>query len=122
MTSKIINMAERIKDKEDLRLEALFRSDPVPDDGFSVKVVSRVRHQMWVRRLSLPIAVAIGAAISAKPLMQIAAVVPGLIDFVFGRSLSLDKLPFDGMPQLSTMLIGATVVIAMLLAGKLLEE
>jgi hypothetical protein len=33
-------MAERIKDKEDLKLESMFRSEPVADDGFSVNIIS----------------------------------------------------------------------------------
>ena len=122
MTSKIINMAERLKDKEDLALDAMFRSDPIADDGFSVKVVSTVRRRMWVRRLSLPVAVVIGAAISAKPLLQVANVVPGLINSVFGSTLSLDKLPLQDMPQLSTMLLGASLLMAVMLASRILEE
>ena len=56
MTSKIINMAEHIKDDADRMLESMFASDPVPDDGFSVRVVRKVRRRIWVRRLTLPIA------------------------------------------------------------------
>ena len=122
MTSKIINMAERLKDKEDLALDAMFRSDPIADDGFSVKVVSTVRRRMWVRRLSLPVAVVIGAAISAKPLFQVVNVVPGLINSVFGSALSLDKLPLQNMPQFSTMLLGASLLMAAMLASRILEE
>ena len=122
MTSKIINMAERLKDKEDLTLDAMFRSDPIADDGFSVKVVSTVRRRMWVRRLSLPVAVVIGAAISAKPLLEVVNVVPGLINSVFGSALSLDKLPLQNMPQLSTMLLGASLLMAVMLASRILEE
>lgn len=122
MTSKIINMAERLKDKEDLALDAMFRSDPIADDGFSVKVVSTVRRRMWVRRLSLPVAVVIGAAISAKPLVEVVNVVPGLINSVFGSALSLDKLPLQNMPQLSTMLLGASLLMAVMLASRILEE
>ena len=122
MTLKIINMAERIKDKEDLKLEAIFRSDPVPDDGFSVKVVSRVRHRMWVRRLTLPLGIVIGAAISAKPLFQILGIVPDLINTLFGSSLSGDLLPVGELPQLSTMMFGATLLMAVMLASKILEE
>ena len=122
MTSKIINMAERLKDKEDLALDAMFRSDPIADDGFSVKVVSTVRRRMWVRRLSLPVAVVIGAAISAKPLLEVVNVVPGLINSVFGSALSLDKLPLQNMPQLSTMLLGASLLMAVMLASRILEE
>ena len=53
---KIINMAEKLKDELDLSLESLFGSEPIHDDGFSVRIVSRVRRQMLVRRLSMPIA------------------------------------------------------------------
>lgn len=122
MISKIINMAERIKDKEDLKLEAMFRSDPVADDGFSAGVVNRVRHRMWVRRLALPVGIIIGAAISAKPLLQVVSIVPGLVNSLFGSSLSIDKLPLGSMPQLSTMIFGATLLMVVLLATKILEE
>jgi hypothetical protein len=100
----------------------MFRSDSVPDDGFTARVVMRVRRQMWVRRLSLPVAFTIGAVFSAKPLLQIASIVPGLIESVFGGALSVDKLPLENLPSLSTMLFGATLAMALLLAGKLLEE
>jgi hypothetical protein len=115
-------MAERIKDKEDLKLEAMFRSDPVADDGFSAGVVNRVRHRMWVRRLALPVGIIIGAAISAKPLLQVVSIVPGLVNSLFGSSLSIDKLPLGSMPQLSTMIFGATLLMVVLLATKILEE
>jgi len=111
-----------MKDKQDLALEAMFRSDAVPDDGFTERVITRVRRQMWVRRLSLPVAFAVGAVLSAKPMLQIASIIPGLIESVFGSAMTVDKLPLDNLPSLSTMLFGATLVMAMLLAGKLLEE
>ena len=69
-------MAERLKDSEDLQLEALFSSEPVQDDGFSARIMFRVQRRMWVRRLSLPVAIAIGAVIAAKPLLQLAELVP----------------------------------------------
>ena len=122
MTSKIINMAERIKDKEDLALEALFRSDPVPDDGFTASVMAQVRRTIWVRRLSMPIAVAIGAAISAKPLIQAVTIVPGLLSSIFGSSVGFDRLPVDSLPQLSTMLIGATLLMAVIMGSRILED
>ena len=122
MTSKIINMAERLKDKEDLALEALFKSDPVADDGFSVNVVSRVRRRVWIRRLSMPIAILVGGAISAGPVLEVVNVLPGLMNSLFGTSLTFESLPVDGVPQVSTILMGATLVMAMLLGSKLLEE
>ena len=69
MGNKIIRLADRMKDDEDLRLEALFRSDAVNDDGFSDRVMRRIRWQIRVRRFALPLAVLLGGAIAAKPAM-----------------------------------------------------
>lgn len=122
MTSKIINMAERIKDAEDRKLEEMFRSQPIADDGFTVRVVSRVRRQIWVRRLSLPVAIAAGALVGLKPLLQVAGAVPQLIGLIPVDMLKLDALPVGGLPQASTLLIGASIVMAIMMAGRLLEE
>ena len=68
MKSKIINMADRLKDKEDKVLESLFGSEPVLDKGFSLKVMKRLNRRLWIRRLALPTAFLLGAAIqSARP-------------------------------------------------------
>jgi hypothetical protein len=115
-------MAERIKDKDDLALEGLFRSDPLPDDGFSATVMSRVRYRIWVRRLALPIALLLGLAISAKPMVQFLSALPGLITVIFGDALRLDQLPALAVPQLSTVLFGASALMAIVLASRLLEE
>ena len=122
MTSKIINMVDRLKDKEDLALEAMFRSGPVDDDGFSARVVTRVRRRVWVRRLSMPIAILIGSAFAVGPIMEVLSVLPGLATSVFGASFSIDQLPFGELPQVSTILFGGSLVMAMLLASRVLEE
>jgi len=122
LTSKIIYMADRMKDKEDLALEALFRSDPVPDDRFTASVMSRVRRGIWVRRLSMPVAVLVGLSISAKPLVEAATTLPGLLNSLFGRLLGLDTLPAASLPHLSTILIGATLLMAVTMASRLLED
>lgn len=111
-----------MKDKEDLQLEAMFRSDPLADDGFSAQVLKRVRRRIWVRRLSLPIAIAIGIAISAKPLLQITGVAAGLVESLLGLSLSLDQLPLGNLPQASTIMVGVALVMAAMLGIRLLEE
>jgi hypothetical protein len=115
-------MAERIKDKEDLALEAMFRSDRVPDDGFSARVVSRVRRRIWLRRLTLPFAVMLGLAISAKPMLQFARAVPDLLHSVFGSTPLMERLPYADILQPSTILFGASLVMAILLASRILEE
>ena len=115
-------MAERIKDKEDRTLEALFRSDSVPDAGFSVRVMTRIRRRIWVRRLSLPIAITVGMAISAKPILQVASIVPALVNSLFGITFNLDRLPLADMPQLSTVLFGAGLLAVVFLGSKVLED
>jgi len=111
-----------MKDKEDLKLEAMFRSDPVSDDGFSAIVLKRVRRRMWVRRLSLPVAVALGLAISAKPLMQIMGVAAGLAESLLGLTYRIDQLPIAGLPSASTIMFGVTAIMVAMLGSRLLEE
>jgi len=115
-------MAERLKDKEDMRLEAMFRSAPVPDDGFTTRVVSRVRRRIWLRRLALPIAIAVGTGISAKPILEVVVVVPALINSLFGSTFNVERLVAADLPQVSTMLVGAGLVAAVFLGSKLLED
>jgi hypothetical protein len=115
-------MAERIKDKDDLALEGLFRSEPLPDDGFTATVMSRVRYRIWVSRLALPIALLLGFTISAKPLIQLLSALPGIVTAIFGDALRLEQLPVLTVPQLSTMLLGASALMAIVLASRLLEE
>ena len=123
MKSKIINMVDRLKDKEDLKLEALFDTEPVPDDGFSHKVVARVRRRIWVQRLSLPIAFVIGGAIAVKPLSQLIGVVLKLFAFIPQNiSKNIDKVPLEQLPPVSSILVAASLVVALLLAGKLLQD
>ena len=115
-------MAERIKDKDDLVLEGLFRSDPLPDDGFSATVMSRVRYRIWIRRLALPTALLLGLTISAKPMVQFLDAIPGIVTAIFGDALRLEQLPVLTVPQLSTMLLGASALMAIVLASRLLDE
>lgn len=122
MASKIINMAERLKDDADLKLEALFRSEPVRDDGFSARVLVRVRRQMWVRRLSLPIAIAIGAVFAVKPLAQLADSLPKIVGIVPQGLVNIIDFPLEGMLQGTIIVPGIMLLAAMLMIGRMLEE
>lgn len=122
MESKIINMADRLKDEADKALESLFGTESVRDEGFSLRVVARVRRQMWVRRLSLPLAFLIGIAVSAKPLIQLANALPNLLGSVSVSGMSLDQLPISSFPASSTMILGVMLLAAMLMASRMLEE
>lgn len=116
-------MAERLKDEEDRKLEALFASEPIADNGFSARVVARVRRQIWVRRLSLPIAFVIGAAISAQPLMQLIDAVSGLFKFIPQTIASnLTVVSAAQVPQAQSILLGAMLLVGVLMAGKLVNR
>jgi hypothetical protein len=115
-------MAERLKDDADLKLESLFRSEPVQDDGFSAQVMSRVRRRMWVRRLSLPTAFAIGAIVAAKPLMQLATLVPKLLSIVPQSLPGLLDLQLEEIFQGPTILLGIMLLATALMIGRMLED
>jgi len=118
----IINMADRLKDDADLKLESLFGSQPVLDDGFSVRVVARIRRRIWVRRLALPVAITIGTFIAAKPLLQLASAIPKLLLIMPDSAASLSSLPFSSLPQNSTIVLGAMLLFAVMMVGKMLED
>lgn len=119
MTSKIINMADKIKDAEDRLLEAMFNSKPLADDGFSTRVVRKVNRQIWFRRLMLPVAAIIGGAIAFKPLAGLVAALANLSslipeDLVSGAASSI--------PQFQTVVLGAILLAVGLLSMHFLEE
>ena len=123
MESKIINMADRLKDREDLRLEAMFASAPIADNGFSDRVMSRIRRQIWVQRLALPIAFVVGAAVAARPLMKLVEAVSGLLKFIPQTMAdNMAALPIAELPQLPAIVLGSTVLLAALMFGKLAQK
>ncbi|MEM7430862.1 MAG: hypothetical protein AAF351_02865 [Pseudomonadota bacterium] len=67
-------MADKLKDTEDQLLESLFANEALADDGFSKLVVRRIRRQIWIRRLALPVAMLVGGTIAIKPLTQLAGI------------------------------------------------
>lgn|SRR5690606_4311859 len=109
-------MVERMKDDDDRKLEALLRAPAIADDGFSERVVRRVRRRVWVRRWTLPIAAAIGALIAAKPLMDLLALLPLLADLV-PRQLEVLPLPLlEQLPALfsAVLFIGVATTLVRL--------
>ena len=112
-------MVDRLKDNEDKLLESLFRSDPVPDNGFSLKIVSEIKRRIWIRRLTLPAAFVIGAAIAVKPLSQLAVTFSKLLTLI---PTNVGSLSLSNFPQISTVLLGGLLLAAMMMVGKMLEE
>ncbi len=118
MTSKIINMADKIKDAEDHLLESLFRSEEIADNGFSKRVITRIRRRIWLRRLALPGAMLIGAAIAARPLFDLLTATSKLLTAVPESVLNMPStlLPQFQVPAFGTML-AQTIVFAAILVG-----
>ena len=118
----IIDMVEKLKDAEDLKLEALFRSDPLPDNGFSARVVSRVRRRIWVRRLSLPVALVIGASIAAGPLLQFVQSLPNIVGVLPQKVLGEFDLPMGVLTDAPVVLLGIVLLGVTLTIGHMLED
>jgi len=119
LTSKIINMAETIKDAEDRFLETMFASAPIADDDFSVAVVRKVRRGLWLRRLAVPVAALIGGVIAFKPLAGLVAAVVSLSSLLPQELLSATTTL---IPQAQFIVLGAMLLVACLLGVRSLEE
>lgn len=112
-------MAERIKDEQDRMLESMFASEPVADNGFSVRVVKKVRRRIWLRRLTLPTATLVGALIAFKPLTQLVTVIAGLAQMIPQDVVDTSALV---VPQLPMLVLGAMLLGAFMLGVRMLEE
>jgi len=123
LKSTIINMADRMKDAEDLLLESLFASEAIPDRGFSLSVEKRIRRQLWVRRLSLPIAVLLGGAIAVKPLAGLVSAIRQFLSILpTSVSDSLVNVAIIDLPQLSTFALGAMLAVVAITVVRLLDD
>lgn len=119
MTSKIINMAEHIRDDEDRMLEQMFASPTIADDGFSARVVRKVRRRNWIRRLTLPIATLIGAAISFKPLTGLVTTLAGLVQLIPQDMLDASATL---LPKVHMIVLGAMLLATCLVGLRALED
>ena len=119
-------MVDRIKNKEELRLEAMFRSDPLPDIDFSAKVMTRVRRQIWTRRLIMPVAILLGGLIAFKPaselLITLSKVMNVLPASLTNISMDIPSIPVESLPQVSTYLIGGLMILVTLFFVRVLED
>lgn len=129
MTSKIINMVEKLKDAEDRLLESMFAAEPIADDGFSQRIVTHIRRRIWVRRLALPVAMLVGGLVAFKPAMQLVTVSSTLLGVVPREFLEIpasvlpqvESVTF-GMPLMPMIVLSAMVVVAGILGTRLLNE
>jgi hypothetical protein len=112
-------MADKIKDAEDRLLESLFESPSLADDGFSVRIVRKINRQLWLRRLTLPVAAIIGGVIAFKPLAGLVVTLSNLSvlipqDLISGATSSI--------PQFQTIVLGAVLLAVGLVSVRLLED
>ena len=119
MISKIINMAEKMKDAEDRFLESMFQSEAISDDGFSSRIVTRIRRRMWLRRLALPIAMFVGGSIAIKPLAQLSVAAAKLLTVI---PMEVFEMPVAWIPQPQYVVLGAMLLVAAMLGVRMLEE
>jgi hypothetical protein len=119
LTSKIINMADKMKDAEDRIFESLFAAEPIADDGFSDHIVKRIRRHIWIQRLTLPAAMLIGGAIAIKPATQLVMAGSRLLGAVPQDIL---VAPADWIPQLPIVLLGGALLVIGMLSVRMLEE
>lgn len=119
MKSKIINMADKTSDAEDRLLKSVFDSEPIPDNGFSARIVFRIRRRTWVNRLALPVAAVVGAAFALKPATQLIVALLPLLDVV---PIDIASAPMTMLPQLKTLMLGGMMFAAGVILFKVLEE
>lgn len=112
-------MVERMKDKEDQALEALFRSEPLQDAGFSRRVLKRVRRRIWLRRLALPVALVMGGAVAFQPAVEVGGALLGLVSGLSAGSQLISEGSLAKMAP-AALLVGVTVVA--LIFAPLLED
>ena len=120
MTSKIINMVEHIKDEQDRMLESMFASQPIADDGFSARIVHRVRRRMLLRRVTLPVATVIGLLVSFKPLTSLVTMLAGLIQLLPYEAIG--STSEQVVSQLPMIVLGAMLLGACMVGLRILED
>jgi len=119
LKSKIIIMADKIKDAEDEFLESLLGAEAIADDGFSDRIVVKIRRRQWLRNLMLPVAAAIGAAIAFKPAMALVSIAAKFVAVIPGELMASAT---DWIPSLQLVVTGGLLLAVILFGLRLLEE
>jgi len=112
-------MADKIKDAEDEFLESLLGAEAIADDGFSDRIVVKIRRRQWLRNLMLPVAAAIGAAIAFKPAMALVSIAAKFVAVIPGELMASAT---DWIPSLQLVVTGGLLLAVILFGLRLLEE
>ena len=119
MKSKVINMVDKTTDAEDRYLESVFHAAEIPDDGFSNRILFRIRRQIWINRLALPLAAVIGALFALKPATQLVNALLPLLNTV---PVEVVDVPMQLLPQLQTIVLGGMAFAVCIALYKVFEE
>ena len=112
-------MADKTSDVEDRVLESLFQAEPIEDNGFSTRIVSKIRRRIWFRRLAVPVAGVIGGAIAIQPVAELVSIVVQLFGLVPSEVLSL---PLSFLPQFQLVVLGGMLFAVVLTLMRFFEE
>jgi len=112
-------MADIRKDADDRFFESMFRSTPIADGGFSKRVVTTIRRRVWLRRLALPVAMAVGLSIAVKPAAQLGVAAGRLFAVMPDR---LVQAPVDWLPDIQTMVLGAVLLGLGVIGVRMIEN
>jgi len=112
-------MADKMQDDEDRLFAALLRAEVIEDAGFSQRIVRRIRRDIWLRRLALPSALLLGGAIAGRSLLQLASLLPTIVNELPARQLVLPDTLLSQLPMMFTI---ACVVAIAITTFKLSEE
>jgi hypothetical protein len=110
-------MAEKLKDAEDRLLESMFKAEPINDDGFSQRIVTRIRRRIWLRRLALPVAMLVGGAIAIRPATELVIAVSKLLTVVPD---SVVQAPVDWLPSVQSIAISGSLLQTLVFGAMLL--
>ena len=100
-------------------LESLFAAEPIADAGFSDAIMKRIRRRLWLRRLALPAAVLLGAAVALEPAANLVQALAGLSAFVPEKTISL---PSGWVPTFQTVVLAAMLLVTGIFGVRMLEE
>ena len=102
-------MADKTSDAMDRLLASAFEAAPIADDGFSDRIVSRIRRRIWVNRLALPVAIVVGVALSLKPALQL---INALLPLLNIMPVELASVPMQFLPQIQLIVMGGMAFAA----------
>lgn len=107
-------MSEPTMDSEDQALNELFSTLAVEDDGFSSRVVSRLRRRLWMRRSVLPAAILLGLAIAGRPALELLTYSPDSARRVTAEFVRAFAVPLSHLSGLSLVVMAAVLATIVL--------